>query len=263
MRILLVRRNHLWFFLLFLIPIFSLLVRNMICFVKEEKQNTQNNSLNYIFNNTEKKVYLTFDDGPTTKVTPKILDILKKENIPATFFIVGKHVKENPNLVNRAFDEGHFIANHGYNHNNKLLYKNDESFLNEILDTDKEIAKAVGVDNYTSHIFRFPNGFCAPLYKSQKKKLVKKLSDIGYVYIDWNSLNKDSERKYSNKQLLENLKKSIKSEGTLVILMHDTGDVNNTYDVLKESIDYLKSQDYEFGNFYDFVSKEDLMGLNK
>ncbi len=220
MRILLVRRNHLWFFLLFLIPIFSLLVRNMICFAKEEKQNTQNNSLNYIFNNTEKKVYLTFDDG-------------------------------------------HFIANHGYNHNNKLLYKNDESFLNEILDTDKEIAKAVGVDNYTSHIFRFPNGFCAPLYKSQKKKLVKKLSDIGYVYIDWNSLNKDSERKYSNKQLLENLKKSIKSEGTLVILMHDTGDVNNTYDVLKESIDYLKSQDYEFGNFYDFVSKEDLMGLNK
>lgn len=220
MRILLVRRNHLWFFLLFLIPIFSLLVRNMICFAKEEKQNTQNNSLNYIFNNTEKKVYLTFDDG-------------------------------------------HFIANHGYNHNNKLLYKNDESFLNEILDTDKEIAKAVGIDNYTSHIFRFPNGFCAPLYKSQKKKLVKKLSDIGYVYIDWNSLNKDSERKYSNKQLLENLKKSIKSEGTLVILMHDTGDVNNTYDVLKESIDYLKSQDYEFGNFYDFVSKEDLMGLNK
>ena len=89
MRILLVRRNHLWFFLLFLIPIFSLLVRNMICFAKEEKQNTQNNSLNYIFNNNEKKVYLTFDDGPTTKVTPKILDILKKENIPATFFVVG------------------------------------------------------------------------------------------------------------------------------------------------------------------------------
>lgn len=89
------------------------------------------------------------------------------------------------------------------------------------------------------------------------------MSDIGYVYIDWNSLNKDSEKKYSNKQLLENLKKSIKSEGTLVILMHDTGDVNNTYDVLKESIDYLKSQGYKFGNFYDFVSKEDLMGLNK
>ena len=106
MRILLVRRNHLWFFLLFLISIFSMLVRNMICFAKEEKQNTQNNSLNYIFNNTEKKVYLTFDDGPTTKVTPKILDILKKENIPATFFVVGKHVKENPNLVKRAFDEG-------------------------------------------------------------------------------------------------------------------------------------------------------------
>ena len=105
----------------------------------------------------EKIAYLTFDDGPTLKATAKILDILKEENVKATFFVVGKHVKEHPELVKREYDEGHYIANHGYNHNNKLLYKDMESFRNEIISTDLEISKAIGIDGYCSHIFRFPN----------------------------------------------------------------------------------------------------------
>ena len=91
----------------------------------------------------QKIAYLTFDDGPTLKATPKILDILKEEDVVATFFVVGKHVKENPELVKRAYDEGHFIANHGYNHNNSKLYKNDDSFINEIKNTDIEIGNAL------------------------------------------------------------------------------------------------------------------------
>ena len=91
----------------------------------------------------QKIAYLTFDDGPTLKATPKILDILKEEDVVATFFVVGKHVKENPVLVKRAYDEGHFIANHGYNHNNSKLYKNDDSFINEIKNTDIEIGNAI------------------------------------------------------------------------------------------------------------------------
>lgn len=91
----------------------------------------------------QKIAYLTFDDGPTLKATPKILDILKAEDVVATFFVVGKHVKENPELVKRAYDEGHFIANHGYNHNNSKLYKNDDSFINEIKNTDIEIGNAI------------------------------------------------------------------------------------------------------------------------
>lgn len=91
----------------------------------------------------QKIAYLTFDDGPTLKATPKILDILKEEDVVATFFVVGKHVKENPELAKRAYDEGHFIANHGYNHNNSKLYKNDDSFINEIKNTDIEIGNAI------------------------------------------------------------------------------------------------------------------------
>lgn len=114
-------------------------------------------TLDDIAKSDEKKAYLTFDDGPTTKATGKILDVLKQENVKATFFVVGKHVKEHPELVKREYEEGHYIANHGYNHDNKLLYKNMDSFKNEIISTDSEISKAIGIDNYCSHIFRFPN----------------------------------------------------------------------------------------------------------
>lgn len=211
------------------------------------------NKFNSICSNSEKIAYLTFDDGPTYKVTPKILDILKQENVKATFFVVGKHVKEYPEIVKRAYTEGHFIANHGYSHNNKLLYKSETDFCNEILNTDIEIAKAIEKNNYCSHVFRFPNGYSTPSYKNKKKIFVNKLAELNYVYIDWNCLNRDSEKKYSNYNLLKNLKKTSKNKGTLVILMHDTGDVNNTYDVLKDSIIYLKSQGYVFKNFYDLL----------
>ena len=212
-------------------------------------------TLNDITNSEEKKAYLTFDDGPTTKATGKILDILKDENVKATFFVVGKHVKENPKLIKREYDEGHYIANHGYNHNNKLLYKDMESFKNEIVSTDLEISKAIGINNYCSHIFRFPNGYMSNIYTNQKNEALKVLENLDYVYVDWNCLNRDSEKKFSNTQLLNNLKKTAKNKGTLIILMHDTADVNKTYDVLKDSISYIQSQGYDFRNFYDFVNQ--------
>ena len=201
----------------------------------------------------EKIAYLTFDDGPTLKATGKILDILKEENIKATFFVVGKHVKEHPELVKRAYDEGHYIANHGYNHDNSKLYKSSDSFISEIKNTDIEIGKAIGVEDYCSHVFRFPNGYMSPNNKAKKKEAAKLLADMNYTYIDWNCLNNDSVKKYSNSQLLKNLKKSSKNKGTLVVLMHDTSDVNDTPSILKDSIDYLKSQGYEFRNFYDLL----------
>lgn len=215
-----------------------------------EPSNDFINRVQTLTDSTEKIVYLTFDDGPTTSVTPKVLDILKEEDIKASFFVIGKSVEAHPEIVKRAYEEGHYIANHGYSHNNSTLYQSSESFINEIKQTDVAISKAIGVDNYCSHIFRFPNGFMAPLYKSKKEEYVSLLSDIEYAYIDWNCLTKDSEQKYSSFQLLDNLITSSKNKNTLVILMHDTKDVNDGSLVLKDSISYLKSQGYEFRNFY-------------
>ena len=204
-------------------------------------------------NDNEKIAYLTFDDGPTTSVTPKILDILKAENIKASFFVIGKSVKAHPEIVKRAYDEGHYIANHTYTHNNSSLYKNSDSFINEIKQTDLAIGKAIGIENYSSYIFRFPNGFMAPMYKNEKEKAVSSLLEINYTYIDWNCLNNDSMKKYTNEQLLNNLKQSCQNKNTVVILMHDTKDVSDSSLVLQDSILYLKSKGYIFKNFYELI----------
>lgn len=94
------------------------------------------------------------------------------------------------------------------------------------------------------------------IYSNEKKSALKVLSDLNYVYVDWNCLNRDSEKKYSNEQLLNNLRKTSKGKNTLIILMHDTADVNKTYNVLRDSILYLKFQGYEFRNFYDFINSK-------
>ncbi len=219
--------------------------------VSNDVNNNLQTSLDALFNSKEKVAYLTFDDGPTKSATPKILDILKEEDVKASFFVIGKYVKNHPDIVKRAYNEGHYIANHGYNHNNSILYKNNESFLSEIKNTDIEISKAIGIDNYSSHIFRFPNGYSSAIYKNQKKEAVKLLHSIDYAYIDWNCLNKDSELHYNRNQLLNNFKKSSKNKNTLIILMHDTTDVSDSSSVLKDTILYLKNQGYIFRNFYD------------
>ncbi len=231
--------------------IFNIVNKKTLLVSAFEEENFQDKISN-LMNGNEKIAYLTFDDGPTSKSTPKILKILSEENVKATFFVIGKHVKQNPELVKQAYNDGHYIANHGYSHDNNKLYSSGDSFINEIKSTDLEIGKAIGIDNYSSHIFRFPNGYMASAFKSQKQQYAKLLNDIDYAYIDWNCLNKDSEKKYTNSELLNNLKNSCKNKGTLVILMHDTSDVNETDLVLKDSIDYLKEEGYIFKNFYNF-----------
>lgn len=207
-------------------------------------------------NGEEKIAYLTFDDGPNVSVTPKILNILKLKDVKATFFVIGKHVEEHPEIVKRAYQEGHYIANHGYDHNNAILYKSKESFINEVKKTDIAIGKAIGVEDYCSYVFRFPNGYMSKQNKAKKEEAVELLSQMNYTYIDWNCLNNDSVKKYTKEQLLKNLKKTCKNKNTLVILMHDTKDVSDSSTVLKDTIDYLKSQGYRFENFYDLVENK-------
>ena len=207
-----------------------------------------------LYTNLEKMAYLTFDDGPTKVATPIILDILKEENVLATFFVIGSHVEEFPDIVKRAYEEGHFIANHSYSHQNTKLYQSKTSFLNEIQKTDEAIAKALGLPSYSSHLFRFPNGSHTSDYAVAKKNAKLYLKEIGYYYVDWNALNNDSMQKYSSSELLQNLKNSCKGKHTLVILMHDTIDVSKSYTALQESIQFLKQEGYSFATFSSFFS---------
>lgn len=259
MRILLLKRKYLFFLLdfLLLIPLslyFSTIIlwANSAHSVTEETQITSTvkvsnqEMIDNIYQSQEKIAYLTFDDGPTKKGTPKILDILKENNIKATFFVIGKRVEENPELVKRAYEEGHFIANHTYSHQDSSIYQNKESFLKEIEKTNVAIAKALGMKDYNPHLFRFPCG--SQVNYSMKKNYIPYLKELDYAYLDWNCLNDDGVKKYSASQLLNNLKNTVKNKNALVILMHDSGDLNQTDEVLQSSIDYLKQQGYEFKN---------------
>ena len=215
--------------------------------------NNKQEDLEKLYNGKEKIAYLTFDDGPTKRCTPKILDVLKSNNIKATFFVIGERVEQNPDIVKREFEEGHYIANHTYSHSDNKIYNGKESFYYEILKTEKAISNAIGVKDYYSHLFRFPCG--SSTNYSFKKPYIKFLKEFDYCYLDWNCLNNDAIRKCSNYELLNTLKKTSKNKETLVILMHDSGDVNKTNEVLQDSIDYLKSQGYTFGNMKDIIQK--------
>lgn len=209
-----------------------------------------------IYSSEEKVAYLTFDDGPTKIATPKVLDILKEEEVKATFFVIGYRVKEFPNTVKRAYEEGHFIANHTYSHQNTKLYKSKESFLKEIEQTNSAIAEAIDVSYYSSHLFRFPNGSKSTSYSGAKERCKEYLKELNYAYVDWNALNQDSIHKYSASQLVSNLKKSCENKDSLVILMHDTADVSRSYLALKDSIEYLKEQGYTFKTFENLLSSK-------
>lgn len=220
-----------------------------------EKENKVNNidKINNIYNKETKIAYLTFDDGPSQAVTPLILDVLKEENIKATFFVLGTSVKQNPEILKREYQEGHYIANHGYTHNYSKIYKSADTVLEEYNKTEKAIREALGNEEYSSNLFRFPGGYTGGKYEAIKRKAGKLLKENNIAYIDWNVLTKDAEGANTKEKILSNLKKYSKDKGNIVVLMHDASSKILTYETLKDVINYLKEQGYTFDNFYSIM----------
>lgn len=193
----------------------------------------------------EKVCYLTFDDGPTKEVTPLVLDVLKEKNVKATFFCLGKMLETNPDIAKRAFDEGHLIANHSYNHNYKTLYATSESFMKEVIDTENKITEVTGQAPFK--LFRFPGGgYNAGDHAAEKQLYKEDLKKNGYYYADWNCLNGDAEALNRTPAELVNKIKATAIEKQLVVLMHDAATKKTTAEALGEIIDYLKASGYEF-----------------
>ena len=207
-----------------------------------------------IYNGKEgKRVFLTFDDGPSKDVTPHILDILDKYNIKATFFVLGNRVKMYPDIVKQEYEAGHYIANHGYSHKYSSIYKNVDSILKEYNKTEQAIREALGDETYSSNLFRFPGGSKGGPYEKIKKKARKELKEYGIAYLDWSALTYDAEGAKTKKEILSNLKETINGWNNVVILMHDAADKKITYETLEDVIKYLKKEGYEFKNIYDLM----------
>ncbi len=200
-----------------------------------------------------KRVFLTFDDGPSEKITPQILDILQKENIKATFFVLGSRVEFYPEILKREYKEGHYIANHGYTHKYSEIYYSTQSVFDEYNRTEQAIKSALGNPNYASHLFRFPGGSTGGKYKDLKNEAKQLLRQNNVAYVDWNSLTGDAEGKTTKEEMLEYVKQTMGEKHNIVILMHDAGDKQVTVDMLPELITYLREQGYEFKSFGDII----------
>ena len=211
-------------------------------------------TIDNIYNGEEgKRVFLTFDDGPTNEVTPHILDILKEYNIKATFFVLGTYAKKNPDIIKRAYDEGHYIANHGYSHKYSTIYKSADTVLGEYNKTEEIIKEALNDDSYSSHLFRFPGGSHGGPYEKIKKQARKKLKEKRIAYLDWSALTYDAIGVNSKEKILQNLKSTINGWNNVVVLMHDAADKQITYESLEDIIKYLQNEGYVFKNIYDII----------
>lgn len=206
-----------------------------------------------IYKSDTKRAFLTFDDGPST-VTSKILDILKQENVKATFFVLGSNVEQRQDMVKRMYDEGHYIANHGYSHTYSQIYSSPQAVLEEYNLCNDKVKNAIEVPEYNSHLFRFPGGLAGGKYAEMKQQARDLLSQNDILNVDWNALTGDAETNNLSVDFeLSRLSQTIGSKNSVVILMHDAAAKSVTADALSQIISNLREQGYEFKNFYDII----------
>lgn len=203
----------------------------------------------------EKIAFLTFDDGPSTSVTPKILDTLKQYNVKATFFQLGESIEKNEEskkLVKRIYDEGHALGNHSYTHSLETLYPNNqldiETYMKEVENTDNAMKEVIGQD-FDTKVLRMPGGYMSREYYSDPNlgAFNEKLKKENWYSIDWNAMNGDADGTGKNaEELLVEVKNTAGEQNKIVILMHDTYGKEETANALPNIIEYLQEQGYKF-----------------
>ncbi|MEB3147692.1 MAG: polysaccharide deacetylase family protein [Sphaerospermopsis sp.] len=191
----------------------------------------------------QKVIALTFDDGPWPKSTAQVLDILKKNNIPGTFFVVGQNVKNYPDLTRRIVAEGHSIANHTWHH--WYHHMNPQTAAYEVANTTDIIFKTTGVK---SGLFRPPGGIMT-------NGVVSYARNNKYAIIMWSSDSIDYSRP-AVPRLINNIFKSAKPGG--IVLMHDGGgDRTHTVQALPEIISRFRKQGYKFVTVPELLEMQD------
>ena len=215
---------------------------------QEGKSNLEN-----IYHSDTKRVFLTFDDGPSETVTPVVLDTLKKENIKATFFLLGSRVELNPELVKREYNEGHYLASHGYSHVYSQIYASPQSVIDEYNRSVTAIRNAIGEQEYNPHLFRYPGGYWGGKYAEVKKQAEQILEQNDVLHIDWNALTSDAAGAKTTEQFIAELNKTVPKHNSIVVLMHDAGNKTATANALPTIIKYFRDQGFEFENFYSII----------
>lgn len=187
--------------------------------------------------NTAKKVYLTFDDGPTAN-TGKILDILKQYGVKATFFVIGKTDEESKAMYKRIVDEGHSIGIHSYTHKYSSIYESMEAFSQDVLSLQALIKEATGKETF---LYRFPGGSSNTVSNIDMKDAIKFLKENGFTYYDWNASNGDATSKQlSAEEMVNNVLTDFPKYNNLTVLMHDGSGKETTVESLPLLIQKLQ-----------------------
>ena len=187
-------------------------------------------------------IYLTFDDGPNEGTTNVILDILKEENVKATFFVTGK----GPDyLIQREYNEGHTVGLHTYSHNYQSVYSSANNYYQDLYQIQNRVKNLTG---YESKIIRFPGGSSNTVNKKYSSGimtyLTKDVVNKGFKYYDWNISSGDAGETTSSSGVYNNVIKSLSKNRSNIILMHDIKPY--TRDALRDIINYGKNNGYTF-----------------
>lgn len=206
----------------------------------KEQSSKESEENKTVTSNKKKILYLTFDDGPSFKVTNSVLDILKENKVNATFFLIGNQIKDREEVVKRIYNEGNSMGLHSYTHNYKKIYSSEDNFISEMIECRNEIHRVVGI---SPNIIRFPGGS----YKHLNKNFLKRLHDKNFKVYDWNLDSTDGLKpKASQDELYANSVEGSGRKERNILLLHCTDANQNTCKALPKIIDYYKSKGYEF-----------------
>lgn len=179
--------------------------------------------------NSEKEIFLSFDDGPQEQ-SEAVLDLLKKHEIKANFFCIGKHLEENPRLAQRLFNEGHFVGNHSYLHEVKFPMKPVNTIMAELEKTNELIERLSGGK---SEYFRPPFGVSNP-------NIAKAVTRLNMKCIGWTIRSFDTSD-FKGSKALQKIKRELKSGD--IVLLHDHSP--HVLAILEGLIPFLKDNNYK------------------
>lgn len=191
-------------------------------------------------------IYLTFDDGPSSTITPGILKILKEKGVKATFFVI--NASNNLNyLIKQAYDEGHTIGLHSYTHNYKTVYSSADAYFDDLNKISKKVQKITGEE---SKIIRFPGGGSNTISRRYSKGIMTYLTNEvinrGYHYFDWNVSSGDAGGSNNKTEVYKSVVNNLKHNQANIVLMHDFENNYKTLNALSDIIDYGLNNGYTF-----------------
>lgn len=184
----------------------------------------------------QKKIYLTFDDGPSSN-TEAILDVLKEYDVKATFFVVGKTDEQSVQAYQRIVAEGHTLAMHSYSHRYSEIYASKESFIQDLSMLQEYLYQVTGV---WPRYYRFPGGSSNAVSKVNMQDLIHYLDQVGITYFDWNVESGDAAGGWLAPEVIKtNCLGKIEILDECMILLHDAAEKDTTVEALPQVIEEI------------------------